>query len=89
MNGIDNQKQSAIKIDEIASPKQLYIAPCCRDSGEAGRSRGSKRVKRIMRIYRNKIKKTFDRYVDKIKDFITQNRASAEINDNVINIKTK
>jgi hypothetical protein len=37
MNGIDNQKQSAIKIDEIALQKQLYIAPCCRDSGEAGR----------------------------------------------------
>jgi hypothetical protein len=34
-------KHSAIKIDEIASPKQLYIAPC-RDSGQkAGRSRGS------------------------------------------------
>jgi hypothetical protein len=27
MNGIENQKQSAIKIDEIARQKQLYIAP--------------------------------------------------------------
>jgi cell division protein FtsA len=27
MNGIDNQKHSAIKIDEIASPKAVYRAP--------------------------------------------------------------
>jgi hypothetical protein len=33
MNGIENQKHSAIKIDEIASPKQLYIQP----SGTEGR----------------------------------------------------
>jgi cell division protein FtsA len=31
MNGIDNQKHSAIKIDEIASPKAAVYRACCRD----------------------------------------------------------
>jgi cell division protein FtsA len=41
MNGIDNQKHSAIKIDEIASPKQLYRALLRELRTKAGRSRGS------------------------------------------------
>jgi hypothetical protein len=41
MNGIENQKQSAVKIDEKV-PKAAVYRPCRRDSGEkAGRSRGS------------------------------------------------
>jgi cell division protein FtsA len=42
MNGIDNQKHSAIKIDEIASPKAAVYRALLPSSGQkAGRSRGS------------------------------------------------
>jgi cell division protein FtsA len=53
-------KHSAIKIDEIVSQKQLYIAPCCRGSGQKAEKRKWKqRVKHNAESTGDKIKKTF------------------------------
>jgi cell division protein FtsA len=75
MNGIDNQKHSAIKIDEIASPKAaVYRAPVAE-----AQDRRQEEVEEVETTSKannaestgDKIKKTFfDRYVDKIKDFL-------------------
>jgi cell division protein FtsA len=75
LNGIENQKQSAVKIDEIAAPKVAVNRALAAEIHE----RGQEEVEEVQTTSKannlestgDKIKKTFfDRYVDKIKDFL-------------------
>jgi cell division protein FtsA len=66
-------KQSAVKIDEIARQKQLYIAPCfeSQDRREEEEEVETTSKANNEESTGDKIKKHFfDRYVDKIKDFL-------------------
>jgi cell division protein FtsA len=76
LNGIENQKQSAVKIDEIAPPK---VAVNRAPASEIQERRQEEVVEEVQTTSKannlestgDKIKKTFfDRYVDKIKDFL-------------------
>jgi cell division protein FtsA len=75
LNGIENQKQSAVKIDEIAAPKVAVNRAPASEIQE----RRQEEVEEVQTTSKannlestgDKIKKTFfDRYVDKIKDFL-------------------
>jgi cell division protein FtsA len=75
LNGIENQKQSAVKIDEIAPPKVAVNRAPAPEIQE----RRQEEVEEVQTTSKannlestgDKIKKTFfDRYVDKIKDFL-------------------
>jgi cell division protein FtsA len=75
LNGIENQKQSAVKIDEIAPPKVAVNRAPAPEIHE----RRQEEVEEVQTTSKannlestgDKIKKTFfDRYVDKIKDFL-------------------
>jgi cell division protein FtsA len=75
LNGIENQKQSAVKIDEIAAPKVAVNRAPAPEIQE----RRQEEVEEVQTTSKannlestgDKIKKTFfDRYVDKIKDFL-------------------
>jgi hypothetical protein len=72
-DGIENKTQSAVRKDEIASPKQRHIAPV----DEYQERERKKKQKKWLKINEkeestgDKIKRSFfDRYVDKIKDFL-------------------
>jgi cell division protein FtsA len=75
LNGIENQKQSAVKIDEIAAPKvAVNRAPAAeiheRRQEEVEEVQTTSKANNLESTG-DKIKKTFfDRYVDKIKDFL-------------------
>jgi cell division protein FtsA len=75
LNGIENQKQSAVKIDEIAPPKvAVNRAPAAeiqeRRQEEVEEVQTTSKANNLESTG-DKIKKTFfDRYVDKIKDFL-------------------
>ncbi|MFB0910840.1 MAG: cell division protein FtsA [Flavobacterium sp.] len=75
LNGIENQKQSAVKIDEIAAPKvAVNRAPDAeiheRRQEEVEEVQTTSKANNLESTG-DKIKKTFfDRYVDKIKDFL-------------------
>jgi cell division protein FtsA len=66
MNSIENKTQSAVRKDEIVSPKVAAHQPQ-RDEYQEERLRIIRKGKESTG---DKIKDHFDRYVDKIKDFL-------------------
>jgi cell division protein FtsA len=73
MNSIDNKTQSAVRKEEVAPPRPISYREPVIDYSDSVRpeyqeEETEKSVKREESTG-DKIKRSFDRYVDKIKDF--------------------